>query len=119
VEPGHTAHADTARIAEHLGFSVAPFRLDSQVKYATVARGSGEVYLEIPADRGHRDKIWDHASGALLVQEAGGKVTDIEGRPLDFRQGRTLASNLGVIATNGKVHDAILEAIRNLGIGRL
>ena len=60
----------------------------------------------------HIENIWDHASGALLVTEAGGRVTDIMGKPFDFTKGKKLAHNCGAVATNGRVHDAVLEALR-------
>ncbi len=40
--------------------------------------------------RGRREKIWDHAAGFIIVEEAGGRVTDAAGRRLDFTQGRHL-----------------------------
>ncbi|MBN1605955.1 MAG: 3'(2'),5'-bisphosphate nucleotidase [Polyangiaceae bacterium] len=122
VEPSHSSHEYTTRIAEILGIATEPVRLDSQVKYGAVARGDTDAYVLLPLDARRRFKlpnIWDHAGGALVVAEAGGKVTDTQGNPLDFGQGRTLASNRGVIASNGRVHDAVLEAIAALGLGDL
>ena len=46
------------------------------------------------------------------LTEAGGRVTDIHGRELDFSHGRRLEENRGIVASNGRVHDAVLEAIR-------
>ena len=66
----------------------------------------------------YREKIWDHAAGAFLIAEAGGAVTDIHGRDLEFRHGRELVANRGVIVTNGRLHERVLEAIRELGIGQ-
>ena len=74
-------------------------RLDSQAKYAVVARGEAEAYLRLPTRADYREKIWDHAAGVLIVEEAGGTVTDITGRPLEFTHGRDLAANRGVIVT--------------------
>ena len=91
--------------------------MDSQAKYAVVARGEADIYLRLPTRADYREKIWDHAAGALIVAEAGGTVTDIHGRPLEFHHGRELAANRGVIVTNGRLHDRVLEAIRELGIG--
>lgn len=45
-------------------------------------------------------KPWDVAAGALLIQEAGGKVTDFEGKPFRSDAG-------SVLATNGKLHRQI------------
>jgi 3'(2'), 5'-bisphosphate nucleotidase len=117
VEKAHSSHSDSARIAAHLGIVAEPVRIDSQAKYAAVSRGDGDVYLRLPRDNVYREKIWDHAGGALVATEAGGKVSDIKGRPLDFSKGYRLEDNLGVIVTNGRVHDAVLGAIEALGIG--
>ena len=118
VEKAHSSHSDSARIGTLLGITAEPVRIDSQAKYATVARGDAEAYLRLPRDGKYREKIWDHAGGVLVVQEAGGKVTDIKGRPLDFTHGKTLAVNLGVIVTSGIFHDAIIGAIDELKIGQ-
>ena len=43
-----------------------------------VARGDASIYLRIP--RGdYRENVWDHAAGLLIVEEAGGIVTDVDG----------------------------------------
>ena len=118
VEKAHSSHSDSARIGSLLGITAEPVRIDSQAKYATVARGDAEAYLRLPRDGKYREKIWDHAGGVLVVQEAGGTVTDIKGRPLDFTHGKTLAENLGVIVTSGMFHDAIIGAIKELKIGQ-
>ena len=72
VEKSHSSHAATARIAARLRIAAAPTRLDSQAKYGVVARGEAEAYLRLPRDEIYREKIWDHAAGALVVTEAGG-----------------------------------------------
>ncbi len=108
----------TARIADKLAIVAEPARLDSQTKYAVVARGEAEAYLRLPRDNKYKEKIWDHAGGVLVVLEAGGRVTDINGKDLDFTQGYTLQNNLGVIVSNGLVHDDVLKTISELGIGQ-
>jgi myo-inositol-1(or 4)-monophosphatase len=52
-------------------------------------------------------KPWDVAAGALIVMEAGGRVTDFEGRPF-------MLGSPGIVATNGLVHPAIIEVL-NMG----
>lgn len=113
-EAAHSSHEDAEALARILGIQADPVRIDSQAKYAMVARGEGEVYLRLPRGEEYREKIWDHAAGALVVAEAGGQVTDIFGRKLDFTQGRTLAKNRGVIATNGVLHDRIISALKEV-----
>jgi myo-inositol-1(or 4)-monophosphatase len=49
-------------------------------------------------------KPWDIAGGALIVTEAGGRVTAMNGAPFTSRGGNVLASN-------GRIHDAMLEVI--------
>ncbi|HID24522.1 MAG TPA: 3'(2'),5'-bisphosphate nucleotidase, partial [Planctomycetaceae bacterium] len=116
VESGHTAQELAAEIARRLGLTCPPLRLDSQAKYAVVSRGEADLYLRLPTRTDYREKIWDHAGGVLLVEEAGGRVTDVTGRPLDFSQGRKLQRNRGVVATNGRLHEAVLEALQSVGV---
>ncbi len=117
VESGHSAHGEAASIADRLGLTAPPLRMDSQAKYAVVARGEADIYLRLPTRADYREKIWDHAAGALIIAEAGGTVTDIHGRPLEFHHGRELAANRGVIVTNGRLHDRVLDVIGELVIG--
>jgi 3'(2'), 5'-bisphosphate nucleotidase len=114
VESGHTSQGQSGKMAELLGITTPPLRMDSQAKYATVARGEADIYLRLPTRKGYQENIWDHAGGVLLVEEAGGKVTDVYGRDLDFSQGPKLTENQGVIVTNGRLHDAVLSAYQSL-----
>ncbi|MGH0035631.1 MAG: 3'(2'),5'-bisphosphate nucleotidase [Myxococcota bacterium] len=111
VEKAHSSQSDSARVAEKLGISVPPYRIDSQCKYAAVARGDASIYLRLPTKKGYEEKIWDHAAGSIVIREAGGRVTDVRGADLDFSLGRTLRDNLGVIVTNGAVHDPVVAAV--------
>ncbi|HEB88080.1 MAG TPA: 3'(2'),5'-bisphosphate nucleotidase [Deltaproteobacteria bacterium] len=111
VESGHSDQGQSARIAAALDITEEPVRVDSQAKYAIVARGEAQIYLRLPTSREYREKIWDHAAGMIIVEEAGGRVTDARGNELDFGHGRMLENNAGVIATNGRLHDAVLEAV--------
>ena len=116
VESGHSAHGDSAAIAGRLGLTAPPLRMDSQAKYAVVARGEADIYLRLPTRADYCEKIWDHAAGALIVTEAGGVVSDVDGRPLEFHHGRELTANRGVIVTNGRLHQRVLDVVRALGI---
>jgi 3'(2'), 5'-bisphosphate nucleotidase len=111
VESGHSDQDASEKIAAALGITAAPYRIDSQCKYAAVARGDASIYLRLPTRPGYREKIWDHAAGAIVVEEAGGTVTDVRGQPLDFSLGRQLEHNRGIIATNGKFHDRVVAAV--------
>lgn len=111
VESGHSDHGMSAEVAARLGIRTDPLRIDSQCKYAAIARGDASIYLRLPTSATYREKIWDHAAGKLIVESAGGRVTDVEGTPLDFGHGRQLVENRGVIATDGRFHDEIVEAV--------
>lgn len=99
------------------GVTAAPVRMDSQCKYGIVARGDASIYLRLtrytPApspllgahQQTHRvssssyvENIWDHAAGVVIVKEAGGEVTDLEGKPLDWSHGKKLSHNKVPIA---------------------
>jgi len=54
---------------------------------------------------------WDTAAGVLLVEEAGGRVTNFSGGPFEIASRETLASN-------GHVHDALLEQFQAIFAGR-
>jgi 3'(2'), 5'-bisphosphate nucleotidase len=111
VESGHSDQGRSASIAAKLGITAQPLRMDSQCKYAAVARGEASIYLRLPTKADYRECIWDHAAGMICVEEAGGRVTDIDGRPLDFHAGRKFDHNRGVIATSGPIHAAVLAAV--------
>jgi 3'(2'), 5'-bisphosphate nucleotidase len=114
VESAHQAHGQSARVAQRLGVTVPPCRIDSQCKYGALARGDAAIYLRLPSAAGYQEKIWDHAAGAILVEEAGGTVTDAQGQALDFSRGRLLTRNRGIIATNGRIHRAVVRAVNEV-----
>ena len=111
VEAAHGNHGAHDAIKAHLGIAVESVRLDSQAKYGVLARGEAEVYLRMPTRADYREKIWDQAAGTLVIEEAGGTVTDMHGKPLDFTTGRKLLNNQGVVASNGVLHQQVLQAI--------
>lgn len=55
---------------------------------------------------------WDICAGVLLVEEAGGRVSDKEGRPLGFNRPDPLL--LAVLASNGLLHGALVERLREV-----
>jgi 3'(2'), 5'-bisphosphate nucleotidase len=112
VESGHSAHDLHGAIAARLGLTSAPCRMDSQCKYAALARGDASVYLRLPVKAGYQEKLWDHAAGYRVLLEAGGDVTDLHGQPLNFSLGRTLSANQGLVASDGAFHAEILRAVQ-------
>jgi HAL2 family 3'(2'),5'-bisphosphate nucleotidase len=114
-ESGHSSRDAGAGVADELGITAPPLRMDSQAKYAVVGRGDAELYFRLPSG-GYVEQIWDHAAGSLVVEEAGGRVSDIHGNPLDFTRGRRLESNRGLIVAPVALHQrALAAAARVLG----
>lgn len=116
-EAGHTNVAKVDGLAATLGTQAEPVRMDSQAKYAVLAAGGGELIVRLlsPSQPDYREKIWDQAAGSLVLEEAGGKISDLDGRALDFTTGRTLNRNRGVLASNGRLHELALDALKRLG----
>jgi 3'(2'), 5'-bisphosphate nucleotidase len=112
VEAGHSSQGTNAQIAKFLGIETQSVRMDSQAKYASIARSDGDIYLRLPVgDGSYQEKIWDHAAGCIIVEEAGGIVSDAKGRPLDFSVGRTLKNNKGVVAAHKEVEAIFSNAM--------
>lgn len=107
VESGHSKQDLSVELLAAIGAPGKPARLDSQCKYVVVARGGADIYMRLPVKADYREKIWDHAAGALVAAEAGARVCDVDGKPLDFGHGRELVANRGVFAG----HPAIVEQL--------
>ncbi|KAA8519853.1 hypothetical protein F0562_014057 [Nyssa sinensis] len=112
VEKSNSSHSFTSGLAHSVGLRNQPLHVNSMVKYAAIARGDAEIFMKF-ARAGNKEKIWDHAAGVVIIQEAGGVVTDAGGHPLDFSKGSYLEGlDRGIIACAGvKLHDKIIRAI--------
>jgi 3'(2'), 5'-bisphosphate nucleotidase len=117
-EPEHSDLAALERLMATLKVAAPPIGMDSQAKFAVLASGQADLAIRIPSPLrpGHKERIWDFAAGCLLVEEAGGKVTDLRGAELDFGEGRELLSAYGIVASNGELHDSLLTVVRQMGI---
>lgn len=76
-------------------------------KMAAVAAGRGDAFLS----RGPKSE-WDVAAGVVIVEEAGGVVTDAAGKALAFNRPDPHVN--GVLAAPAAVHGALLERVREL-----
>lgn len=112
VEKANSSHSFTQGLAHSVGLRKQPLRVYSMVKYAAIARGDAEIFMKF-ARAGYKEKIWDHAAGVVIIQEAGGVVTDAGGRPLDFSKGIYLQGlDRGIIACAGSsLHEKIMRAV--------
>lgn len=113
VESAHTHTGRTAKLMEFLHVKQPPVLMDSLAKYAVVASGGADLLFRLPssAEPDRREWIWDQAAGVIAVEEAGGRVTDLDGKPLDFSTGRLLTANRGVLVSNKHLHETALQAL--------
>ncbi len=116
VEAAHSRIDETTHIVRHLGARGTPARLDSQCKYAVVARGQADAYLRLPTRPDYVERIWDHAAGKIIAERAGAVVSDIRGQALDFGHGIGLSANRGVICAAPGFHQPLVGAIETLAL---
>ncbi|XP_048230086.1 putative PAP-specific phosphatase, mitochondrial isoform X2 [Ricinus communis] len=106
-----TSEADSVGDKEIL---LLPTCCGSLCKYLMVASGRASVFI-LRSTTQRTIKAWDHAVGIICVHEAGGKVTDWKGNQLDFAadqvERRIIFPSGGVLVTNGKLHNQIVEMI--------
>ena len=81
----------TARAVRRLG--------SAAIDLAYVAAGRFDGFWEV------RLNPWDISAGALLIEEAGGRVSTLSGEPFESRRGE-------IVASNGRIHDQMVGIIR-------
>jgi 3'(2'), 5'-bisphosphate nucleotidase len=59
----------------------------SQVRYGALIIGGGDVMLRIHKKKNKTCSVWDHASEQLIFREVGGKITNLDGKEIDFGTG--------------------------------
>ena len=64
-----------------------------------LSQGVYDAYL-------HKAYIWDFAAGCAIVSEAGGKVTNFQGKPVDWS-----GEEVEVLASNGPIHQQIVDKL--------
>jgi 3'(2'), 5'-bisphosphate nucleotidase len=79
------------------------------IKLAQVARGDADIYLN--TYDGYHD--WDIAAGQILVDEAGGRVTNLRGAPPQYGLPGAL-QRYGLLASNGRLHDRAIAVLPKL-----
>jgi 3'(2'), 5'-bisphosphate nucleotidase len=113
-ESGHTNVNQIDEFSQAMGIEADAVCMDSQAKYAVLSAGKGEILLRLLSSQkpDYREKIWDQAAGSIILEEAGGRITDLDGKKLDFRAGRELVHNRGILASNGVLHEPALRSLR-------
>jgi myo-inositol-1(or 4)-monophosphatase len=91
--PEYATFAMRARAVRRLGSALLDF--------AYVAAGRLDGYWELGLSP------WDVAAGSILVEEAGGRVTDLRGGQVDIDRPR-------IVATNGHIHGQVLAVLKEV-----
>lgn len=73
-------------------------------KLALIARGDADATFTLTPKN-----EWDICAGVLLIEEAGGQVSHLDGRPMTFNQPKTLLQ--GLIASNRQLHSQLLHLV--------
>ncbi len=115
VESGHSNQDQSALIAARLGITAEPYRIDSQCKYAAVARGDASIYLRLPTRADYvREDLGSR--GRQVRRRAGRRAWSptSPARRSTSRTARRLQANSGVVATDGRFHDQVIEAVQSV-----
>ena len=108
----HSLHYDkpwVLNFAQNIGIRNF-IQIDSMAKFCMVADGSADLYIK-PLDAAH-SFTWDFMPGDLIVREAGGDITDLNGKRLKFKKEKCLWTAPGIIASNGIIQKKIIELIK-------
>jgi 3'(2'), 5'-bisphosphate nucleotidase len=97
------------RVRERLGITDEINVGSVGLKLGLIARGERELYVN---PSGH-SKRWDTLGPQVILHEAGGCLTDARGRAIDYRS-EELANKDGLIASNGHLHEQIVERLAPL-----
>jgi len=116
VAASHSDHGASERAARTLNLRSDPVRLDSQAKHALLAGGRGDLFTRLPRP-GYVERVWDFAAAKCVVEEAGGAITDLRGRPIDVGLGTYLDAGVeGIVASGAPaLHREALDAV-NAGL---
>jgi len=87
-------------------------QIDSMAKFCMVADGTADLYIK-PMDE-NRSFSWDFLPGVLIVNEAGGIVSDLKGNNIKFNNEKCIISAPGLVASNGVLHEEILKYLKGI-----
>ena len=99
-----------------LDFAKRDSRGSIGLKIGLIAEQHADAYIHLSP----RTKLWDTCTPQIILEEAGGKLTDLFGEEYRYDI-RDLQNHGGIVATNGASHDAVIAKLRPIlnEIGRL
>jgi 3'-phosphoadenosine 5'-phosphosulfate (PAPS) 3'-phosphatase len=110
----HSLHYDepwVLKFAKEVGIKNYT-QIDSMAKFCMVAEGSADLYIK-PLEQEHSFS-WDFLPGDLIVREAGGEVTDLNGEILKYNDEKCLWTAPAIIASNGHIQSKILDLYKRV-----
>lgn len=111
-EKSHTVPQLHQRLLDKFNITEeAVIRIDSQTKYGLLVRGDATVYPRITS---YDQCIWDVLPGAVILQQAGGKITDHKGDQLDYKSGGRYIRNhtlLSSCSASAELHETLVSVI--------
>ena len=97
------------RIIENFGFKQEIQRGSVGLKIGLIARQIADIYIHLSP----RTKFWDSCAPQIILEEAGGRMTDLFGLPLRYDL-HDVQNHNGILASNGAGHEAALQKLRSL-----
>ena len=98
-----------AHIIEHFGFRHTVRRGSVGLKVALIANRTCDIYIH-PSPR---TKLWDTCAPQIILEEAGGRFTDLFGYDMRYDTA-DLQNHNGILATNGAAHESAIEHLKPL-----
>ena len=105
-----------SRIVRDFGFNKEIQRGSVGLKVGLIIEQACDLYVHLSA----RTKSWDTCGPQIILEEAGGQMTDLFGKPMQYDL-HDVQNHNGIVASNGSSHQAAIERLRPLlaEIGRL
>ena len=97
------------KVVEAFGLKEEIRRGSVGIKVGLIVEQQSDLYVHLSP----RTKQWDTCAPQLILHEAGGRMTDLFGRPLRYNHADVQNRN-GVVASNGASHDRIVELLQPL-----
>jgi 3'(2'), 5'-bisphosphate nucleotidase len=101
----HNSSPKIQKFIEELDISETLW-IDSMAKFCKIADGSYDSYLR-QCDNYYG--AWDFLPGDLLIEEAGGRLTDLNNKPIEYKDYYCSFSAPGFLASNSELHEEILR----------
>lgn len=98
-----------SRIVKDLGLRSEVARGSVGVKIGLIAEQTCDLYIHLS----HRTKFWDTCGPQVILEEAGGKLTDLFGNAFRYDLGNVQNLN-GILASNGTSHNLAVKNLRPL-----